>query len=147
MKNYKLKAPIIVNILLVVCVILAGVSVGWNVFNVYEYSKVDLIKTVCFSVAIALSLLLFVFCISFFFSKYIIKGQTLICYTGFIKSKLSLNNLSVIHHVIKLEKTFLIFEDGKAIAILIDPKNLNDFTSEIIKNNRFVELRTTEDLK
>ena len=75
MKNYKLKAPIIVNILLVVCVILAGVSVGWNVFNVYEYSKVDLVKTVCFSVAIALSLLLFVFCISFFFGYQFKKAE------------------------------------------------------------------------
>ena len=147
MKSFRLKTPLTVKILVVICILLSLLGALWNVFNVYEYFYIDTLKTVCYLLAIFLSLLLTVFCISFFFSKYKIKDKTLLCYTGFLKTKLDLIGLSIVHHVNKSEKTFLIFEDGKAVAILLESKDLDCFVDEIRTFIPLVELRRTEDLK
>lgn len=147
MKSFKLKTPLTIKILLIVCIAISLLGAGWNIFNLLEYSKIDLVKTVCYFIAVVLSLILVAFCISFFFSKYKLKGETLFCYTGFIKTKLSLVDLSQIQFEEQTERTFLVFNEDKALVIMLYSKDVTEFVNEVIKNNNKVEFRSLPKLK
>ena len=116
-----------------------------------SFNEADILKKLCHFLYLAAGYILPALSslshFGFFFSKYKLKGETLFCYTGFIKTKLSLVDLSQIQFEEQTERTFLVFNEDKALVIMLYSKDVTEFVNEVIKNNNKVEFRSLPKLK
>ena len=136
MKSFRFKYTTLIWILLtaILCLSLAGV--GWNIFNVIEFSRLNAIKTTTYSIILAFSILLCVVVISvMIYGKYIIKDGKLYTCFGFIRTKIEVEKITAIIHFKKSDKLVIYFNQNKYAVIVVSPAEYDNFVNALREVN------------
>ena len=137
MKSFKFKYANSVWMLLVLVLILALVGLSWNVFNLLEYcmigfTRVGAFKIVVYALLVLMLIVLTVLVVSvMLYGRYTLKGEYLYTVFGFIKSKVSVSEITGITHFKKSDKLVAYFKDEKYSVIVISPDRYDEFVLAI----------------
>lgn len=149
MVKFKLKFSPLILSLLIVCALLSGVGVAWNVFNIISYLKVGIIESVISnSITAFLSLVLLVFCFLFIFcSGYTFKDKKLISTLGAIKNKLNVEEIRVVHHLKNTGKIVLLLKNGQSTLLTVNEADVDGVIKRIMQDNDDVIFQSSEENK
>ena len=136
MKSFRFKYTILIWTLLsaILCLSLAGI--GWNIFNVIEFSRLNAIKTTTYSIILAFSVLLSMIVISVMvYGKYVIKEDKLYTCFGFIRTKIDVQKITAIIHFKKSDKLVIYFEENKYAVVVISVAEYDNFVCALREVN------------
>ena len=114
MKSFRFKYTVLIWVLLtaILCLSLAGV--GWNIFNVIEFSRLNAVKTTTYSIILVFSALLCIVVIGvMLYGKYVIKDGKLYTCFGFIRTKIEVEKITAVIHFKKSDKLVIYFNQNK----------------------------------
>ncbi len=137
MKKFRFKYPVIVWILLAAVLLLSVAGLCWNIFNLISVMPNDVLKQVLYGVIVALNGALVVLTVSVgVYGTYVIKGENLYSYFGFIRTKYEIKDIVEITHFKKTDKLVVYFKDEKYTVIVISPELYDDFVLAIREINK-----------
>jgi len=130
MKKFSINYGKSVLSLIIVALILCTVGLAWNIYNLVSLSGV--IHTVSYSILSVIILAMLVECFALLFHAcYKIKGEFIYSYFGLIFFKLNLKKVVCATVFKKTNKLVLYFNDQTYSAVIISPKDFDQFLSEI----------------
>ena len=136
MKKFRYNFTPTVLILIVLVILLAGAGLGWNIFNLIEYSSVSVYKTVIYAITILLTAFLIVLAVAFLvFSGYVISEEKICLYFGFIKFSTPIKDIVGAKVFIKSKKLVVYLKDGKFSVIVISPEKFDEFLKDLHGKN------------
>jgi len=136
MKSFRFKYTVLIWVLLtaILCLSLAGV--GWNIFNVIEFSRLNAVKTTTYSIILVFSALLCIVVISVMvYGKYVIKDGKLYTCFGFIRTKIEVEKITAVIHFKKSDKLVIYFNQNKYAVVVISPSEYDNFISALREVN------------
>lgn len=136
MKKFNFKYSKSVLLLLVLVVVLSAGGCAWNIAYALQYVGLNTTKVVTSLIICFLCAFLTVFALSaLLYGKYVIKNGYLICYFGFIKSKINIKEATEITHFKKSDKLVLYYSNDKYSVIVIGNELYEDFILSIRQVN------------
>ena len=137
MKKFRFKYSPTVWVLLIAVLLFSVGGLVWNIFNLVElYSFKKTINIISYALIILITFLLTVFVLSvIFYGNYVIKGETLLVYFGFFKTKYKIEDIVCISHFKKSNKLVVYFAEQTYTVIVIDQSFYDDFVLSIRKIN------------
>ncbi len=137
MKRFRFDYPFIVWLLLGVVFVLAAVGLGLNIFNLIEYTKLGAVKTVIYSIIVALNLSLLVLDVSVMvYGCYVIKDGYIYSWFGIIRTKTSFEEIVQITLFKKSNKLVMYYADAKYTVIIISPEKYDGFILALREQNK-----------
>ena len=136
MKSFRFKYTVLIWVLLtaILCLSLAGV--GWNIFNVIEFSRLNAVKTTTYSIILVFSALLCIVVIGvMLYGKYVIKDGKLYTCFGFIRTKIEVEKITAVIHFKKSDKLVIYFNQNKYAVVVISPSEYDNFISALREVN------------
>ena len=136
MKSFRFKYTVLIWVLLtaILCLSLAGV--GWNIFNVIEFSRLNAVKTTTYSIILVFSALLCIVVIGVMvYGKYVIKDGKLYTCFGFIRTKIEVEKITAVIHFKKSDKLVIYFNQNKYAVVVISPSEYDNFISTLREVN------------
>lgn len=128
MKRFRFNYPLSVWLLLSLILVLTGAGLGLNIFNLIEYSKLGIFKTVLYTIIVMLNLALVVLDVSVMvYGCYVINDGILYSYFGLIRTKTEIKDVVQITHFKKSDKLVVYFKDAKFSVIIISPEKYENF--------------------
>ncbi len=136
MKKFSFKYSPLAWVLLVAVVALSFLGIVWNVFNLKEYWWAGPVKIATYFIIIAITLALLVVGVSVMvYGCYTIKGDTLSCNFGVVKTTYDIKDVVSIAHFKKSDKLVVYFKDAKYTVIVIDSKLYDEFIAALRQVN------------
>ncbi len=138
MTKFRFKYPVVVWVLLCLVFALSLAGLGWNIYNFISFlSYHDVIKTVLYAVIILLNAALVALTVSVaVYGAYVVKGDKLYSYFGFIRTKYEINDIVEITHFKKTDKLVAYFKDSKYTVIVIDKTLYDEFVIALRQVNK-----------
>lgn len=146
MKSFKFKYSLTVWILLVAVIVLSLAGLVWNVFNAFSFSSVGGFKLISYIIVCVLTALLLVFALSIaFYGRYIIKGNMIYSYFGFVVNKIKISDITEFTHFKKSNKLVAYFKDTSYTVIVISPELYDNFVLMVREQNKQIVFSTKID--
>ena len=136
MKRFRFVYSFTVWLLLSIVLLLSGAGLGLNIFNLIEYSKLGIAKTIIYSVVVILNFLLLALDLSvMLYGCYVIKDGYLYSCFGLIRTRTPIKEVVQFTHFKKSNKLVMYFEDAKYTVIIISPEKYEDFILSVREEN------------
>ena len=136
MKKFKFNYSTPLFILLFFAVLLTLAGIVFNVNNIIEYRKFSLVKTIIYSITLAVNLGLFILIVSIVFNGcYKIKNNVLYACFGLIRTKMPIDSIISITLYKKTQKLVVFFSSAEFSVIIISPKFYDQFIATLKEIN------------
>ncbi len=146
MKKFRFEYSKTVWLLLTLVVLLLFTGIGWNVFNLIEYSFAGAFKIVIYALLVFFLVLLTVIVISVMVaSKYVVKNGFLQVWLGVFMSKVDVKDISCFVLFKKSNKLVAYYEGDRYTVILISPDKYEAFVLAVREQNPAIAFRTEID--
>lgn len=143
MRKFAFNYTKFIGLILVLANIISLVALGLNIYYIISPPPFEnVIKFIIFG---ALSLVLVLFSISLFASKYVIKGKKLTLHIGFFKIKYAVDDIVQIIFFEKHNHLIVYFKDATLTTILINKKHYNDFVESLKNENPLIIYSSTQE--
>jgi hypothetical protein len=146
MKKFKFEYSKTVWILLSLVTLLVFSGIGWNIFNLIEYSFAGAFKIIVYALLVFFLLLLGVIVISIMVgSKYVVKDGFVYVWLGVFPSKIDVKDISCFVHFKKSNKLVAYYEQDRYTVLLISPDKYESFVLAVREQNPLISFRTEID--
>ena len=136
MKSFRFKYTVLIWVLLTAILWLSLAGVGWNIFNVIEFSRLNAVKTTTYSIILVFSALLCIVVIGVMvYGKYVIKDGKLYTCFGFIRTKIEVEKITAVINFKKSDKLVIYFNQNKYAVVVISPSEYDNFISTLREVN------------
>ncbi len=136
MKKFKLKLS---TTLLILLLLVAGLSLGgtvWNIYNLFAVKNITVGNIISYTLIAILALVVFALSIAvLLFGRYTVLDGKLTVYFGFIKSTSKISDVVAITHFKVSNKLVIYFSDSKYSVIIISPTEYENFILALREQN------------
>ena len=141
--KFKYKYSTLVIVLFIVMYVLAIVCFVWNLIRFIESINspiaLDSYKIISTLLCLVLPIVVSVFITAMLVSSYYkVDGGLLKVKFGFIGDEYKINEMASIVKNLKTDMLVINFKDESTLRVVIEQKNFDDFSAEIIKTNKNV---------
>lgn len=142
MKKFAFCYTKLIKIILVLANIISLVALGLNIY--YIISPPPFENAIKFIIFGALSLVLAIYSVSLFASRYNIKDKKLILHIGFFSIKYNTSDIVQITLFEKLNHLVVYFKDATFTTILINKKHYDSFIESLKNENSLIIYSSTQ---
>ncbi|MBR1868189.1 MAG: hypothetical protein IJ800_06405 [Clostridia bacterium] len=147
--RYKYKFSFFIIVVFVLFYIVAGALFVWNLIRLINSLQSPIQTTVYNYISIGLCIILPIafgaeITAAIVSSDYTIKDKTLTVNFGFIKEVFQVSEIEAVVKNVRYNKLGISFKDGSSYRIVIDEKQFDDFSSQLIKTNKFISYGETD---
>lgn len=145
MNKFLFKYTTLVWILLAVVVCISATGLVYSVINLVNQIKTPYSQIASTIIIAIVNLFLLVFSVSVLvYGRYVIKGEYLYTYFGFIRTKVDIKTIVKLTHFKKSDSLVAYFEDAKFTVIVISSKDYEKFIEKIREVNPKIYFDTTQ---